>query len=53
MIRVNELHEFTDKDIAHELKEFLIRKFSDILKELNIPFESKDTEETGEGNGYS
>ena len=36
MIRVNELHEFTDKDITHGLKEFLIRKFSGIVKEYNL-----------------
>ncbi|MGN0605953.1 MAG: hypothetical protein ACI4JM_05480 [Oscillospiraceae bacterium] len=36
MIRVNELNEFTDKDITHELKAFLIRKFSDIVKEYNL-----------------
>ena len=36
MVKINELNEFEDMDISSELKEFLIRKFSDILKEYNL-----------------
>lgn len=36
MVKINELNEFEDIDISSELKEFLVKKFNDIVKEYNL-----------------